>query len=106
MLAWLAQHFGPQFVLPTMATMEQVDSHGYAAQAAARGTTLPMQERSHTRLLRSGLLAARWRNSGAATGPPVGMPSGQPCWGPTMACYPISAWSWASPVLRPPGTPS
>jgi VIT1/CCC1 family predicted Fe2+/Mn2+ transporter len=49
----LAKRFGPQFVLPTMAGMEQGDSRGYDAQAEVRDTALPAEERSHARLLRT-----------------------------------------------------
>ena len=51
MLALLAKQFGPQFVLPTINAMEQVDSHSYDAQPDAHNSPLPMQERSHARLL-------------------------------------------------------
>ncbi|PSB30263.1 hypothetical protein [Stenomitos frigidus] len=51
MLALLAQQFGPQFVLPTINEMEPVDSHSYDAQADVRDTVLPVEERSHARLL-------------------------------------------------------
>ncbi|MBV9385874.1 MAG: VIT1/CCC1 transporter family protein [Chroococcidiopsidaceae cyanobacterium CP_BM_ER_R8_30] len=50
-LALLAKRFGPQFVLPTINAMEQVDSHSYDAQADTHHTQLPVQERSHARLL-------------------------------------------------------
>jgi VIT1/CCC1 family predicted Fe2+/Mn2+ transporter len=52
-LGWLARRFGPQFVLPTMVGMEQVGSQGYNAQAEARETALPAEERSHARLLQT-----------------------------------------------------
>lgn len=52
-LALFAKWFGPQFVLPTINAMEQVDSHGYDAQPDARETQLPSQERSHARLLQA-----------------------------------------------------
>jgi vacuolar iron transporter family protein len=51
-LGWLAKRFGPQLVLPTIATMEQVDRHMYDPQPEARETSLPIDERSHARLLR------------------------------------------------------
>jgi VIT1/CCC1 family predicted Fe2+/Mn2+ transporter len=50
-LIWLAKHFGPQWVLPTMATLERVDRHMYDRQPEAQNTTLPADERSHARLL-------------------------------------------------------
>lgn len=53
MLAFLARRFGAQFVLPTINAMEQVDSHSYNNQPEAQGTMLPVQERSHARLLQT-----------------------------------------------------
>jgi VIT1/CCC1 family predicted Fe2+/Mn2+ transporter len=50
-LGWLAQRFGPQFVIPTINAMEQVDSHSYDGQPEASAVSLPAQERSHARLL-------------------------------------------------------
>lgn len=49
LLAWLARRLGPAVILPTAASLEQVDSHAYALQAAP---DLAAQERSHGRLLR------------------------------------------------------
>lgn len=51
LLALLAKRFGPQFVLPTVNAMEQVDSHSYDRQIDTHDTQLPVQERSHARLL-------------------------------------------------------
>ncbi len=53
MLAKLATWFGPQFVLPTINAMEQVDSHTYDMQTDTHNTALPVQERSHARLLQA-----------------------------------------------------
>lgn len=50
-LGWLARRFGPQFVLPTVAAQEQVDSGGYATQSETSSTLMPSEERSHARLL-------------------------------------------------------
>ena len=50
-LIWLAKRFGPQWVLPTIATFECVDRHMYDRQPEAQNTTLPVDERSHARLL-------------------------------------------------------
>lgn len=47
----LARRFGPQFVLPSVATLEQVDSHNYDIQPDAQQAGLPGQEQSHARLL-------------------------------------------------------
>jgi VIT1/CCC1 family predicted Fe2+/Mn2+ transporter len=49
LLAWLARRLGPALVLPTLVSLEQVDSHAYALQASS---ALAAQERSHGRLLR------------------------------------------------------
>lgn len=53
MLAQLATWFSPQFVLPTINAMEQVDSHSYDMQTDTHDTQLPVQERSHARLLKA-----------------------------------------------------
>lgn len=50
-LSWLAKRFTPQLVVPTIAAMEQVDRHMYDPQPEARKTWLPIDERSHARLL-------------------------------------------------------
>jgi VIT1/CCC1 family predicted Fe2+/Mn2+ transporter len=52
-LGWFARRFGAQFVLPTVAKMEQVNRHIYDKQPEAQQTTLPVEERSHARLLRT-----------------------------------------------------
>lgn len=52
-LALMARWFGPQFVLPTINAMEQVDSHSYDSQPEAHNTRLPVDERSHARLLQA-----------------------------------------------------
>lgn len=52
-LIWLAQRFGPAFVLPTVGSFERGDSRGYAAQPESRSTALPAQERSHARVLQT-----------------------------------------------------
>jgi VIT1/CCC1 family predicted Fe2+/Mn2+ transporter len=54
-LSWLAKRLGAEFVLPTLATMEQADRHLYDTQPEARKTTMPADERSHARVL--GLMA-------------------------------------------------
>lgn len=51
LLGWLAKRLGPRFLLPIVATMEQVDRHSYDAQPEAKTTTLSRDERSHARLL-------------------------------------------------------
>lgn len=51
-LAWLAARLGPSFVIPTIDSMEQVDSTSYDADPLALHTGMPAEERSHARLLR------------------------------------------------------
>ncbi len=50
-LAWLARRFGPGFVIPTMAAAEMRDRTGYDNQPEARASGLPLDERSHARLM-------------------------------------------------------
>ena len=52
-LAWLARRFGPQFVLPTINTLEQRDSGQYDAQTEAVAGGLPAAERSHSRVVQA-----------------------------------------------------
>src|SRR5258708_10058165 len=52
-LAWLARRFGPQYVLPTINTLEQKDSSQYDDQPEAVAGGLPNAERSHARVLRA-----------------------------------------------------
>lgn len=49
LLGWLARRLSPAVILPTVASLEQVDTHAYALQAAP---DLAAQERFHGRLLR------------------------------------------------------
>jgi VIT1/CCC1 family predicted Fe2+/Mn2+ transporter len=51
-MAWLARRFGPHLVLPTVATLEQVDQRGYDNQPETMGSGMRDQERSHARVLR------------------------------------------------------
>ena len=51
-MSFLACRFGPQFVLRTVATLEQVDQAGYDDQPETEGTPMRDQERSHARVLR------------------------------------------------------
>jgi VIT1/CCC1 family predicted Fe2+/Mn2+ transporter len=50
-LAWLARRFGPQFVLPTLSTLEQRDVGQYDRQPEAVAGGLPAAERSHNRIV-------------------------------------------------------
>jgi VIT1/CCC1 family predicted Fe2+/Mn2+ transporter len=52
-LAWLARRFGPQFVLPTVNTLEQRDSGQYDAQTEGVAGGLPADERSHARIVQA-----------------------------------------------------
>ena len=51
-MAFLAHRFGPRVVLPTVATLEQVDEAGYDDQPETADTNMSDQERSHARVLR------------------------------------------------------
>jgi VIT1/CCC1 family predicted Fe2+/Mn2+ transporter len=51
-MGFLARHFGPHFVLRTVATLEHVDQTGYDDQPETKDTPMPVQERSHARVLR------------------------------------------------------
>lgn len=50
-LGWLARRFGPQFVLPTVRSLERRDSGAYDAQPEAVAGGLPADERSHNRIV-------------------------------------------------------
>ncbi|MBI3287083.1 MAG: VIT1/CCC1 transporter family protein [Chloroflexi bacterium] len=52
MLIWLARGFGASLVLPSIASLEQVDSHDYVQQADDRTVSMAADEQSHARLLR------------------------------------------------------
>src|SRR6201981_1617891 len=65
-LAWLARRFGPVFVLPTIDTLEHMDSGTYDAQPEAVAAGLPAAERSHARIIEALAAGARSALSGAA----------------------------------------
>jgi vacuolar iron transporter family protein len=50
-LGWLARRFGPAFVLPTIDTLEHLDSGTYDTQPEAVAGGLPAAERSHARII-------------------------------------------------------
>jgi len=50
-LRFLARRFGPAFVLPTINTLEQLDSGQYDRQPEAVAGGLPQMERSHARII-------------------------------------------------------
>lgn len=52
-LSWLARRFGPQFVLPTVNTLEQRDVGQYDQQSEAVAGGLPAAERSHARVVQA-----------------------------------------------------
>jgi vacuolar iron transporter family protein len=52
-LAWLARRFGPQFILPTLSTLEQRDIGAYDSQPEAVAGGLPSAERSHNRVVQA-----------------------------------------------------
>jgi len=52
-LSWLARRFGPQFVLPTISTLEQRDVGQYDPQPEAVAGGLPAAERSHARIVQA-----------------------------------------------------
>jgi vacuolar iron transporter family protein len=52
-LAWLARRFGPAFVLPTVDTLEHIDSGTYDTQPEAITAGLPAAERSHARIIQA-----------------------------------------------------
>ena len=52
-LIWLARRFGPRLLLQTMAESEQAGRFMYDDQPEAGGTSLPADERSHARVLRT-----------------------------------------------------
>jgi VIT1/CCC1 family predicted Fe2+/Mn2+ transporter len=66
-LAWLARRFGPAFVLPSINTLEQMDSGTYDAQPEAVAGGLPAAERSHARIIE--VLASP--SPGAFSGPAI-----------------------------------
>jgi vacuolar iron transporter family protein len=52
-LTWMTRRFGANWILPTMANLEQVNRHTYDSQPETRGTGMRGQEVSHARLLRT-----------------------------------------------------
>ena len=65
-LAWLARRFGPQFVLPTISTLEQRDEAQYDDQPEAVAAGLPGAERSHNRVVQAMEAAFPQGGSGSA----------------------------------------
>jgi vacuolar iron transporter family protein len=50
-MIWLARRFGPQFVLPTVASNEKADSQAYDGQPGEEAGEFSLDEKSHARLL-------------------------------------------------------
>src|SRR5712691_11052457 len=65
-LVWLARRFGPQFVLPTLSTLERRDSGMYDQQPEAVAAGLPVAERSHNRVVEAMASALPGGASGTA----------------------------------------
>src|SRR5256885_4059069 len=65
-LVWLARRFGPQFVLPTLSTLEQRDIGQYDQQPEAVAGGLPDAERSHNRIVEAMASALPGGASGTA----------------------------------------
>ena len=65
-LSWLARRFGPAFVLPTVDTLEHMDSGTYDAQPEAVAGGLPAAERSHARIIEALASGAPGTLSGSA----------------------------------------
>lgn len=52
-LAFFARRFGANFILPTLTGLEEQNGEAYGQQPESRGTTLPAEEDSHMRVLRT-----------------------------------------------------
>jgi VIT1/CCC1 family predicted Fe2+/Mn2+ transporter len=50
-MIWLAKRFGPQFVLPTIASNEKADSQAYDNQSDTDARAFSHEEKSHARLI-------------------------------------------------------
>jgi VIT1/CCC1 family predicted Fe2+/Mn2+ transporter len=65
-LSWLARRLGAQFVLPTVATLEEVGRHMYDRQPEAQSANMPADEHSHARLFRAIVGTSRTGIEGSA----------------------------------------
>ncbi len=63
-LIWLAKHFGVSLVIPSISTLEQIDSHKYGQQSDA--AKMQQDEASHTRLLNAITQSVRGQIEGSA----------------------------------------
>jgi VIT1/CCC1 family predicted Fe2+/Mn2+ transporter len=66
LLIQIARRFGPELVLPTLHTLEEIDRDHYDGQPESRDTAMPAQERSHARMLARMTGAVRTAWDGAA----------------------------------------
>jgi vacuolar iron transporter family protein len=66
LLILIAKRFGPDVILPTLRTLEEIDRDHYDDQPESRDTKMPAQERSHARVLSSLTGAVRTTWDGAA----------------------------------------
>lgn len=66
LLIRIAKRFGPDLVLPTLHTLEEIDRDHYDGQPESRDTPMPAQERSHARVLSRMTGAVRTAWDGAA----------------------------------------
>lgn len=57
-LAWLARRFGPSAILPYLARIEVIESHGYDGQADAVAAAMPADEYGHARIVQAAAMAA------------------------------------------------
>ncbi len=71
-MIWLAKRFGPQFVLPTIASNERADSQAYDNQPEADADKFAEDEKSHARLL-----AMATQSSGGLSGGSVAQLEGR-----------------------------
>jgi VIT1/CCC1 family predicted Fe2+/Mn2+ transporter len=62
LLIAIARRFGPEVVLPTLRTLEEIDRDQYDVQPESSRTAMPAQERSHARVLSnlSGAVRTTW----------------------------------------------
>jgi len=65
LLIFIARRFGPDLVLPTLRTLEEVDRDHYDRQDETASTGMPAQERSHARVLSrmSGTVRSAWNGA-------------------------------------------
>ncbi len=66
LLIWIAKRFGPDLVLPTLHTLEEIDRDLYDGQPESQDTLMPAQERSHARVLSRMTAGLRTAWDGAA----------------------------------------